>query len=136
MKNLVVSALLMVAFVFAGTTASAQCCAKAAAEKASCSSASAAKAEKTVKSEAMLVAMKDQNIEEKVCATSGTVSYYMKSDNIAAGPAQEVAFDENIGRFVNVSPKKACCSKDEAKACSSKDSGKACCSKGKAELKS
>ncbi len=136
MKNLVVSAFLLVAFIFTANTASAQCCAKAAAEKASCSSASAAKVEKAAKSEAMLVAMKEQNVEEKVCATSGNVSYYLKSDNIVAGPAQEMAFDENIGRFVNVSPKKACCSKDEAKACSSKESGKACCSKGKAEMKS
>jgi tRNA-binding EMAP/Myf-like protein len=136
MKKVIVSGLFMMLFALVSTTASAQCCAgKSTAEKASCASKSTAM--KSEKSEAMLVAMKEQNIEEKVCSTSGMVSFYAKSDNLVAGPAQEMAFDESIGRFVNVSPKKACCSKEEAKACSSKDSGKACCaSKGKAEMKS
>lgn len=136
MKKVFFASLMTVGILLIGTTLSAQCCAKAAAEKASCSAKSSASVQNVQKSEAMLVAMKEQNVEEKICATSGAVSYYIKSDNITAGPAQEVVFDDKMGRFVNVSPKKACCSKDEAKACSSKDSGKACCAKGKAEMKS
>ncbi len=137
MKKFMFSGLLTLALGMMSFTVSAQCCKKSSAEKAACSSADkTVQAVQTEKSEAMLVAMQDQNVEEKMCSTSGTVSYYIKVDNIAAGPAQEVAFDAKIGRFVNASPKKACCSKDEAKECSHKNSGKACCAKGKAEHKS
>jgi hypothetical protein len=134
MKKFMFSGLLTLALGMMSFTVSAQCCKKSSAEKAACSSAG--KTVQTEKSEAMLVAMQDQNVEEKLCSTSGTASYYIKVDNVEAGPAQEVAFDAKIGRFVNASPKKACCSKDEAKSCANKNSGKACCDKGKAELKS
>jgi hypothetical protein len=142
MKKVISSLFTLAAVVFTMNIASAQC-AKSTASAACCKS----KAEGTAsvstdvnKPEAMLVAMKDQNVQEKVCETSGKVSYHMLNNDDATA-SQEVSFDDKLGRFVNVSPSKACCAKDskEAKACAAKEgaTGKACCaSKGKADVKS
>jgi hypothetical protein len=132
MKKLIVFSILFVAATFISNNAYAQqCCKSKSTAGASCSKDKASSTASVAKSEAMLVAMKDQNVVEKVCATSGTVSYQISKVDLASGEASisEVAFDENLAKFVNVSPTKSCMAKDaaEAKSCAGKAEGKACC---------
>src|SRR5690606_11130712 len=119
------------AFISNDAYAQACCKSKGTAGATSCSKDKASSTASVQKSEAMLVAMKEQNVMEKVCATSGTVSYQISRVNLENGEASvsEVAFDENLGKFVNVSPTKSCIAKDgaEAKSCAGKEEGKACC---------
>lgn len=132
MKKLIVFSILFVAATFISNNAYAQCCkSKSTAGATSCSKDKASSTASVAKSEAMLVAMKEQNVVENVCATSGTVSYQISKVDLASGEASvsEVAFDETLAKFVNVSPTKSCMAKDaaEAKSCSGKSEGKACC---------
>ncbi len=131
MKKLIVFSILFVAATFISNNAYAQCCKSKSTAGTSCSKDKASSTASVAKSEAMLVAMKDQNVVEKVCATSGTVSYQISKVDLASGEASisEVAFDENLAKFVNVSPTKSCMAKDaaEAKSCAGKSEGKACC---------
>lgn len=118
--------------VFSLNTATAQC-AKSAEAKASCCKSKAKGTASVETSEAMLVAMKEQNVEEKVCETSGTKSFFIKKVNLETSEAsiQEVAFDEKMGKFINISPSKACNAKtaEEMERCKAKAtaSGSACC---------
>ncbi len=141
MKKFILVSSLFLGAMTLGFQAEAQCGKSAAAatscskEKSSCAAKGTASVEK---SEAMLTAMQTQGVEEKVCSHSGTASYYVKQVSETSGEASmtEVAYDSQLGRFVNISPSagKACCKSGsaEAKACSAKEgaSGKACC-KGK-----
>ena len=67
----------------------------------------------------------DENIEQKVCAKSGKVSYERKSVCASSGKVSYTAveYDAATKKFVNVSPsaakdKKSCCSASCAKSCS------------------
>jgi hypothetical protein len=139
MKNLFTIATICFLGVFAIQTASAQCAKSSEAKSSCCMSKSKASVEV---SEDMQYAMKVQNVEKQVCETTGTTTFFIKTVNAETAEAstQEVAFDETLGRFVNVSPSKACNAKTaaEKEACQSKSasSGAACCkSKATSEIK-
>lgn len=139
--------------MFAFASASAQsCCAKKSADAKACADKSSADAKSSVDAkvasmymEADKIADADENIQKRVCAFSGTVSYYQKIENAEANSNEwvEVVFDDQNKKFTRVasaymiknadkaegeatSPnnaaKKACCSGSE-KACCSKKSG-------------
>lgn len=137
MKKLLFIPVIALLTLFTINTATAQC--NKSAKKACCASKGSSASVSDEDAKAILVAMEDQGVEKQVCEKSGKVSYFMKSDEASEANAeaamQEVAFDNTLGKFVNVAPKKACCAKGsaEAKACKDKESstGKACCSKSK-----
>lgn len=86
--------------------------------------------EKSSISAAEKAAMTDENIEKKVCGTSGKVCYYKTSTDAKTGEVkkEKVEWSEEKASFVAAS-----CSKDSKKACAGKSqSGKKCCSKDKA----
>jgi len=134
MKNSLLTCALFLMGLFVVNTASAQCAKSASADKACCASKASSTASVDTESKALLTAMAEQGVSKTVCEKSGTVSYFISNaspDGAEASAQQEVAFDEKLGLFVNVSPKKACCAKGsaEAKACDKKEAatGKACC---------
>lgn len=134
MKKSILTCALFVMGLFVVNTATAQCAKSASANKSCCASKASSSVSVDTDSKALLTAMAEQGVSKKVCEKSGTVSYFISNDSpdgAEASAQQEVAFDEKLGLFVNVSPKKACCAKGsaEAKACDKKEAstGKACC---------
>ena len=102
-----------------GISAQAQNCSKS---QASCckKGASAAAAEKVHDSgttdAAMKLASLDETIEVRTCEKSGSVSYVKKVVNVETGAVSydDVMYDSELGKFVNVAPGKACCAKGAA----------------------
>ena len=87
---------------FALTSNAQDCTAKkTASAKKSCAATCA-------KTAAAKLAKADMNIEERVCAKSGTVSYVKKSVCATSGKASftNVEYCSKSGKFVNVSPSK------------------------------
>ena len=138
MKHLLLTGAFLLVGLFSVNVASAQCAKSA--EKACCAS-KASTTSVSMESDAFKTAMNQQNVKKQINEQTGAVSYYIASvsPDGSALNTQEVAFDENLGKFVNVAPAKACCAKgsEEAKACDKKEAstGKACCA-SKAEKSS
>lgn len=103
----------LVAFTTNAQNCSAKKAKSASIEKTSCSSSAAAK----------LAAM-DDSIEEKVCSTSGKVSYVKKSVCQSSGKVSltDVEYCSKSAKFINVSPSKgkSDCAKSCAKAAKAK----------------
>lgn len=130
--------LLIAVFCFAALgSAEAQSCSKS---KASCKKACAAKksamAKKSTSTEAVdadafaaKFASENENIERRVCAKSGSVSYFETSVCAKSGAKKvsEVQWDAAAAKFVNTSPSDAGA---EKKACSKDAKAKGCCAKG------
>jgi hypothetical protein len=138
MKQLLLTGTFLLVGLFSINVASAQCAKSA--EKACCAS-KASTSSVSMESDAIKVAMNQQGVKKQINEQTGAVSYYIASVSPDGSTlnTQEVAFDENLGKFVNVAPSKACCAKgsEEAKACDKKEAstGKACCA-SKAEKSS
>jgi hypothetical protein len=143
MKKLI---LFLAFFAATGLTMQAQTAKKSCAQ--TCSKAKTAKttAVKASLEEATLAASTDENIEKRVCAESGAVSFAKKSVCSVSGKVSfdEVQYDSATKAFVNVSPSEMHDSETavkasmeakpsvKAKACCSKECAKACCA-GKTE---
>lgn len=109
----------------------AQTCPYAKKSNASAAVETSSEYAKTVASAAEM----DENIEQKVCAKSGNVSYERKSVCEVSGKVSYTAveYDAATAKFVNVSPsdakasgKKACCAGGSSKACCAGGNAKAC----------
>ena len=110
----------------------AQSCQKSASAccKKSGSVASASTAETAGSAEAAAkLASLDASIETRTCAKSGSVSYVRKVTNLETGDVSyaDVAYDSDLGQFVNVSP-------SAAKACCAGHGGSGCCAGKKASV--
>jgi len=133
MKKFLLSLALIAAGLIVSDSAYAQCAKSASANKSCCASKASTASADTNASSAILTAMTEQGVKKTVCETTGSVSYHIENTapDGSVASTQEVAFDESMGKFVNVSPAKACCAKGsaEAKACDKKEAstGKACC---------
>lgn len=127
--------------LLSGLTLSAQCTKTASSgEKACCASKKGGKvASASVLSEAEQVAAQNENIQKRVCETSGKVTYYEKSvcDHSGSVSWNEVEYNKEAKKFTRVAS--ASMERDaktgEAKtvapaACCKKEAGKACCKKG------
>ena len=152
--------LFLFAFVLAtGLTANAQCSKSASAEKACCASKKTAGADAkacagskvasaSMESEAEMAAAANENIQKRVCETSGKVSYYEKSvcEHSGSVSRNEVEYNTAQKKFTRVASAsmersattgevkttetKACCKKDGDKKCCASDKGaKACAGK-------
>lgn len=136
-----------------GLTANAQCSKTAATGQACCASKKTASADAkacagskvasaSAESEVEMAAAANNNIQKRVCETSGKVTYYEKSVCEHSGSVSwnEVQYDTNQKKFTRVASAgmerdattgevkttgKACC-KDGNKSCSKSESGKAC----------
>ncbi len=141
MKRILILFSLMAFFAITGMQAQKACCASKAKSAASCAGkASAAKtATADVEMAAAKLASLDENIDRKVCAESGKVTYLKKEVCEKSGKVSfvNVEYNADLGAFVNVSPsemhgKKASCGGSktaEAKACCSGKEKASCCSK-------
>jgi len=134
MKKFLLSFALIAAGLIVTDTASAQCAKSASANKSCCASKASTTSVDNVKTnDVILTAMAEQGVKKSVCETTGSVSYHIETaaPDGSVASTQEVAFDEQLGKFVNTAPAKACCAKGsaEAKACEKKETetGKACC---------
>ncbi len=122
--------LALVSFAALGTM-NAQCShAKKAGEKAAVESTDASTTEA-----ASMAASLDENIEKKVCATSGTVSFVKKETCSKSGKVSysNVEWNDADAKFVNVSPSekaKAKCSAKEKAKCSAKEKASCASKKG------
>jgi hypothetical protein len=139
--------MILVMIAFAGVNAQS-CCAKKSADAKSCSAKATTDAKASMDTkvasmymEADKIADADDNIQKRVCAFSGSITYYQKIDNSEASTSEwvEVSFDKENKKFTRVASaimvkdldkvdeaatekadsKKACCTKSE----------KACCKK-------
>jgi hypothetical protein len=142
MKKLTLLFSLMALFAVSNMQAQKACCAsKSKTAAADCSKDSkAASTSASTSADYEMVAAKlaslDENIERKVCAETGSVSYVKKETCEKSGKVStvNVAYDAEVGQFVNVSPsaqhaEKANCS--STKTASAKGaSDKACCKEG------
>lgn len=125
--------LLMAFFMVAGLAgiqaqAAKKDCAKACAKTCSKSKEGTAS---TTADAAALLASQDESIEQKVCETSGKVSYIKTVEN-SEGVAStvNVKYDASIKQFVNMAPtEKGCCS--GASSCCSGKAGKKAAAEGK-----
>lgn len=147
--------LFLFTFILAtGLTANAQCSKSASADKACCASKKTAGADAkacsgskvasaSMESEAEMAAAANENIQKRVCETSGKVTYYEKSVCEHSGSVSwnEVEYNANEKKFTRVASagmernattgevkttEKACCKKDGDKACCKKDGNKSC----------
>lgn len=147
--------LFLFAFVMAtGLTVNAQCTKSASADKACCASKKTAGADAkacagskvasaSMESEADMAAAANENIQKRVCETSGKVTYYEKSVCEHSGSVSwnEVEYNSAQKKFTKVasagmernattgevkSTDKACCKKDGNKACCKEGEKKAC----------
>ena len=110
MKKLLLMCVVMLGFVGL-SQAQTKACSKA--EKKACAKTCA----KTAKAAAKLASLED-DIEQKICEKSGSVSYVRKNTCETSGKVsyQTVEYDATLGKFVNVAP----AMKEELKACSKK----------------
>ena len=123
MKQLTVVFALLLGFGMMSSV-QAQSCQKSASacckKSASTASADKAMAPGTVEAAAKLASL-DASIETRTCDKSGSVSYVrkVKDETTGAVTYADVAYDQELGQFVNVSPKtaKACCAKAVSSGC-------------------
>ena len=150
--------LFLFAFILiGGLTVNAQCTKSGATEKACCAAKKGAAsvdgkacagskvASASVESEAEKAAASNDNIQKRVCETSGKVSFFEKSVCAHSGTVSwnEVEYNQtekkftrvasasmernvNTGEVKNTEPK-ACCKKDGNKACCKKDGASKAC---------
>lgn len=140
--------LLIAVFSFAALgTVDAQSCAKSKKSCAKTCSKSKAMSKKSTSADAVDVdavaakfASENENIERRVCEKSGKVSYFETSvcQYSGAKKVNEVSWDAETSKFVNVSPsdnasaKKSCSKSKAACAKGAKASSKGSCTKKKA----
>lgn len=143
MKRILILFSLMAFFAISGMHAQKACCSSKSKTAASCTGK--ASAAKTASADHEMAAAKlasmDEHIDRKVCQESGKVTYLKKEVCEKSGKVSfvNVAYNPELGEFVNVSPSKMHGEKDgcgESKTasakscCNGKEKAASCCADG------
>ena len=141
MKRTLILFSLMTFFAIAGMQAQKACCSSKAKSAASCTdkASTANTTAADVEMAAAKLASLDENIDRKVCAETGKVTYTKKEVCEKSGKVSfvNVEYSSELGQFVNISPsalhgEKASCGSSKtaaAKSCCSGKEKESCCSK-------